>query len=96
MIGGLKKGLSILLKEFVSNLELIIGQSLLKNCLNDAQEKNFMYEILADIVNGVSKLVAKDTNSYLDRAKVSRELNDPLTKQQQIREYTLNRMGGNY
>ncbi|MGX7104128.1 phage tail protein [Globicatella sanguinis] len=63
---------------------------------DDTQEKNFMYETLENIVSGVSKLVAKDTNSYLDRAKVSRELNDPLTKQQQIREVTLNRMGGNY
>ena len=63
---------------------------------DDTQDKNFMYETLENIVSGVSKLVAKDTNSYLDRVKVSRQLDDPLTKQQQIREYTRNRMGGNY
>lgn len=63
---------------------------------DDTQDKNFMYGALEELINGVGKLIDKDSNSYLDRTKVSRELDDPLTKQQQNRQLVQNRLGGSY
>lgn len=63
---------------------------------DDSSDKNFMFDMILEIAEKLGLLIKKDTNAYIDKKKISRELDDPLIKQRKIRELTNTRIKGEW
>lgn len=59
---------------------------------NNSNLNNMLQEIMVILKN----ILNKDTNSYMDTTKVSREIDDPLRKYQEIQKQRKNRIVGVY
>lgn len=62
--------------------------------INQISDIQYLFEMIGKILDKLDELIQKDPDTYLDEARVSRELSDPIRKQQALQNMMSKRMRG--
>lgn len=62
--------------------------------VNQISDNQYLFEMMGKILDKLDELIQKDPDTYLDEVIVSRELSDPIRKQQALQNMMSKRMRG--